>query len=156
MAPTSKTLRVDRSRPLGLEGQRHPVSLRPPPLHPLFERRAEPRVRPRLACRIRSRRGIFDGVASQMGAAGLHVDTDADLRPGETVFVVLDSIAASIPERGRIVYRRQAPQSLARVAPSGVGIHLEKPSALYRTLVESLAAAAAGDRDEGPQRAQRR
>lgn len=156
MAPPAKTLSVDRSRAFGLAGQREALVLRPEPLHPLLERRAEPRVRPRLPCRIRTERGAFPGVVSQMGAGGLHVDTDADLRPGETVFVVLESISSSLPERGRVVYRRQAPRSLAAVAPSGVGIHLETPSALYRTLVEQLGAAAAAPRRAAGHTAQRR
>lgn len=143
MAPTGKPMMsIDPTPTLGLAGQRKPLCVRPEPLHPLLERRAEPRVHPRLACRLRTQRGVFAGVASQMGPGGLHVETDADLRPGETVFVVLESTSPGVPERGCILYRRQAPQSLASVAPSGVGIRLESPSPLYRSLLESLAGSA--------------
>jgi hypothetical protein len=142
MAPNGKTMSIDWTPTLGLMAERQSLSLRPEPLHPLLERRSEARLRERLPCQLRSRGGSFSGVASQIGPGGLHVETDADLRPGETVFVTLESAAPAVPERGHVVYRRQAPLSLARVAPSGVGIQLDAPSALYRSFVESRGAGA--------------
>lgn len=151
MAPPGKTLRIDRTPALGLIGERRALSLRPESLHPLLERRSEARLRKRLPCQLRNRGGIYPGVVSQIGPGGLHVETEADLRPGETVFVTLESAAAAVPERGRVVYRRQAPQSLAQVCPSGVGIRLDAPSALYRSFLGSLAAGTEAD-DRAAQR----
>lgn len=151
MAFHGKVTSIDRTPALGLLGERRSLSLRPEPLHPLLERRADVRRRERLSCQLRSRRGSVSGIASQIGAGGMHVETDADLRPGETVFVTLADAGPAVPERGRVVYRRQAPHSLSQVAPSGVGIQLESPSVLYRSFVESLGSDAPAE-----SRAQRR
>ena len=114
----------------------------PLPLHEAFERRMTARVRRRLQCTLEAAGVEYPGAIVDSGAEGLYVETEGDLRPGARVTVVVRNGAADLRERGAVVYRRQVPQSLAAISASGVGVRLDRHSALHRLLLAAQRRAA--------------
>jgi hypothetical protein len=97
-----------------------------------LERRAHPRVRRQLPCRVQVAGRWQTGILRDLSAGGVRVETAGGLPPGATVVVALDS-----PRGERIVLEgsarrsRQAPHSLAQLVTGETALRLDDPPTGY-------------------------
>jgi hypothetical protein len=109
-----------------------------------LERRAHPRVKRQLACRVVVANQCRSGVLRDLSAHGLCVELQGALPPGDPVFVSLDS-----PEGWRFVLvgsarrSRPTPLSLAQLAAGELALSLQDPPPSYLRWLEGTRGGAA-------------
>ena len=93
-----------------------------------LERRAHRRVRRQLACKVWVEGRSQDGIVRDLSHGGVRVETDAAVRPGTPVILVVDAPQGRhFVLRGRACRSRAVPLSLARIAPGEVALRLQNP-----------------------------
>ena len=109
-----------------------------------LERRAHPRVRRQLPCRVLVAGQWRSGILRDLSAGGVRVETEGGLLPGLPVVVALDS-----PQGGRFVLEgsahrsRRAPHSLTRLVTGEAALRLDDPPASYVRWLEDESRGAA-------------
>jgi len=110
------------------------------PLVDELERRNFPRVRRRLSCSLLIGGRCHAATVRNLSANGFFVETDADVRVGSGVIVMV-----SAPDGARFLLETYVPRgpSFSRERPyrvqSGVGLQVEDPPECYLRWVEKFA-----------------
>ncbi len=100
----------------------------------------EPRFRKRIPCRVASSARSSSGMVLNVSRSGLFVQVAAGLEPGDEVALDLEPDGgATIPVRGRVVWRRLVGARLRSVTQGGVGVQLQGTPDAYADLVSGIA-----------------
>ncbi len=77
------------------------------------------------------------GASLNVSATGMFVATETPPEPGSTIRLRLVMGALSLPLRGRVTWKRAAPDP-ARSLEAGMGIHLLSPPSIYKSYVRQF------------------
>jgi hypothetical protein len=99
-----------------------------------------------MGCEIRAGTHRYFGVVLNVSEQGLFLQTNARIEPGTLLDLTLSAAndTAQLALRGRVARRLRAPQQLASVVPSGLGVRLLDPPVAYRDFVAKLLGPARG------------
>ncbi len=97
---------------------------------------AEPRFNKRMPCRLRVGPSAYGGMVLNVSRNGFFVQTNAQTRRGEEVWIDLAASGRDrIPIAGRVVWRRVVAAPLRSVTQGGVGVRIKNaPESWYRFL----------------------
>ena len=99
-----------------------------------------PRKKKRLSCEIVSNESRYSGIAIDISATGLFVQTNVKPMPGSPVEIRLSlpGVAAPVAMRARVARKKVVPAELLTLAQGGIGLSLEQPADAYLDFVAGL------------------
>lgn len=101
-----------------------------------------PRLKRRVNCNVQSEGSQHVGVALDMSPGGFFVQTNATVRLGSTVVIVLHGASGDpIEVEATVANRRRMPRRLATVTRNGFGCSLSTPHEDYFRLLGKISGA---------------
>jgi hypothetical protein len=101
-----------------------------------------PRRKKRLSCEIISNESRYSGIAIDVSATGLFVQTNVKPVPGSLVEVgvLLPGLAEPVTMEARVARKKVVPPELQTLAHGGVGLALVRPADAYLDFVAEMSA----------------
>jgi hypothetical protein len=99
-----------------------------------------PRSKKRLSCDVDTGGGVYKGIAIDLSASGLFVQTNAKPDPGGrvTLRMRVPGCAEDVSMTGRVARLKLVPTALLTVAQGGVGVALDDPPKAYLDYVADM------------------